>query len=207
MLALVIASTIMVLCALLAMSQTTNATTAAQPDANIYLPVVANNFPWPVYQWLSQQQVGITGLLPSQQDHADSTTYVNALAVMAFTLEGDPAKAKKTLDFFNSKAGEFFGDTQCSSFDAICATTSTCGATHPCGFFQSRNADSGVPSPNANRWTGDNAWLLMAIHYYRAATGDASYDAMARSLVRLLRSLEQPDGQIPVRLGAWRSYV
>ena len=151
--------------------------------------------PWLVDQWLSKQQVDATGLLPNQQD-ITSTTYVNALAVMAFTLDGNPAKAKRILDFFNSKPDEFFGNEQCLSFDSACGTSALCGENHPCGFFQSRRAGTGVPTQNANRWMGDNAWLLMAIHHYQAATGDASYDPMARAIVHLLRSLEELDGHI-----------
>ena len=146
------------------------------------------------YEWLSQQQNTTTGLLPSQQDN-NASTYNNALSVMVFTLEGDNIKAKKILDFFNNQAIEFFGG-RCSSFDFACSATDPCGENDPCGFFQFRDSLTGVPFKNTNRWIGDNAWLLMAIHHYQAATGDTSYQPMAEAIARLLMSFQQAEGYI-----------
>lgn len=180
----------------LSSSQISAAQDVPQQISKVYLPVVANNYPRSAYQWLSEQQVGVTGLMPNQQVHDGSTTYVNALAVMAFAFKGDPAKARRILDYFNSRAAEFFADDHCLSFGSACATVAPCGENHPCGFFQTRQPDTGVPLSGTNRWTGDNAWLLMAIHHYQAATGDPRYDPMARAIRRLLRSFQQLDGHI-----------
>ncbi len=171
-----------------------NTTLTFTPAFTVYLPIIFHNHPWPIYQWLIQQQNDSTGLLPSQQDNFAST-YNNALAVMIFTLKGDYAKAKIILDHFNSKAGEFFND-RCNSFNSPCSQTDPCDENAPCGFFQYRDSRTGVPFQNVNRWIGDNAWLLMAIHHYQAKTGDTSYDPMAQVIVRLLKSLQQPDGYI-----------
>jgi hypothetical protein len=156
-----------------------------------------------VYQWLSQQQDNNTGLLPGHQDpqnHYASYTYINALAVMAFTLNGDYAKAENILKFFNSRAGEFSGG-RCDSFDSACMATLLCDAdpAHLCGFFQARSSETGEYDLTDNdRWMGDMAWLLMSIHHYKAATGNPSYDAMADAIVNLLISFQQPAGYIAV---------
>lgn len=153
-----------------------------------------------MYQWLSQQQNSTTGLLPGQenpQDHYASVTYLNALAVMAFTLHNDYPRAVKILNFFNGRASEFSGG-RCSSF-STCTATLLCDAdsAHLCGFFQARSSETGEYDLSANnRWMGDMAWLLMSIHHYKAATGDTSYDAMADAIVNLLISFQQPDGYI-----------
>lgn len=157
-----------------------------------YLPIVMKNYPWPIYQWFIQQQNITTGLLPSQQDNFAST-YNNALAVIVFTLKGDSVKAKKILDFFNNRAGEFFNN-RCNSFNSPCSQTDPCDDNNICGFFESRIASTGNPYTDTNRWIGDMAWLLMAIHHYQAKTGDASYDRMAQAIVKLLKSFQQPDG-------------
>ena len=162
----------------------------------ISLPALARKRSPLVYQWLVRQQIPGTGLLPSQQDNAVNT-YNNALAVMVFTLHGDHAKSKAILDFFDGKADEFYSN-QCDSFQAGCSQLATCESTTPCGFFQARDATTGEPFPDANRWMGDMAWLAMAIHHYQAATGDATYDAMARAIVKLLKSWQQPDGYVAV---------
>jgi hypothetical protein len=152
------------------------------------------NIPPAVYQWLSRQQDNGTGLLPSQQDNLAST-YNNALAVMVFTLKGDYAKAKRILHFFHGRAGEFFKNS-CNSFNSSCSQTDPCDENAPCGFFQYRDSTTGLPFQNINRWMGDNAWLLIAIHYYQAKTGDASYSPMARAVIRLLESFQQSNGHI-----------
>jgi hypothetical protein len=164
------------------------------PVSTTYLPMVAKAYPWPVYLWLSQQQDGTTGLLPSQQDQT-ANTYNNALAVMVFTLKGDYAKAKRILDYFKNSASEFFAE-RCGDFGSVCSTTDPCDGTHPCGFFQSRNSKTGAFDPVSNRWIGDMSWLLMAIHHYEGATGDMSYASMVTATIRLLKNFQQSDGYI-----------
>lgn len=135
-----------------------------------------------VYQWLYQQQDNNSALLASQENDSAST-YNNALAVMAFTLKNDKdslLKAKRILDYFNDRCNdlEFYTENK------------------PRGFFQYRSAETGQPDTNSNRWMGDNAWLLMAIHHYEASTGDTTYTSMAEAIVNLLISFQQPDGYI-----------
>ena len=164
------------------------------PVATLYLPLVAKTYPWPVYRWLTQQQDAATGLVASQQDQFAST-YNNALAIMAFTLKGDYAKAKRVLERFKASASEFFAG-RCSEFDLACSTTDPCDGTHPCGFFQSRNSTTGAFDANSDRWIGDMSWLLMAAQYYRDTTGDISYDSMITATLRLLKDFQQPQGYI-----------
>jgi hypothetical protein len=134
----------------------------------------------PVFAWLSAQQDNSTGLVASQQD-SNASTYNNALAVMAFVLHHEFEKAKNILDFFKNRctAGEFYVGEDAR------------------GFFQYRDSTTGEPPCSVNRWMGDNAWLAMAIHYYKKATGDSTYDDMAATIVSLLSSFQQhPYGYI-----------
>jgi len=146
-----------------------------------------------VYAWLEQQQDPVTGLLSGQQD-TFSRNYVNALAVMAFSLRGDYPRAKKILDYYWGRASEYY-DGQCSAFGPGCVPPA-CGPTVPCGFFQDRDSESGEPYETGDRWMGDNAWLLMAIHHYQAQSDDTTYAPMGRAIAGLLRSLQQPAGHI-----------
>ncbi len=135
-----------------------------------------------VYQWLYQQQDDNTGLLPSQEDDRAST-YNNALAVMAFTLKSDQvslSKAKRILNHFYDRRNE-------KEFKK---------GSELRGFYQFINSETGLPDTNSNRWMGDNAWLLMAIHHYKASTGDDTYDEMEENIVKLLESFQQPNGHI-----------
>jgi hypothetical protein len=130
-----------------------------------------------VLDWLEQQQDPTTHLMRSQEN-AQANTYSNSLAVMVFTLKGEQTRAKQILNFYAGRlASEFY--------DGIEAR----------GYFQYRDASTGQPD-NGDRWMGDNAWLAMAIHYYQAASGDSSYDAVAQAIVDLLESFQQPDGYI-----------
>lgn len=135
-----------------------------------------------VYQWLYQQQDNDTGLLSSQEDDRAST-YINALTVMVFTLKNDNeslSKAERILDYFNSRCddSEFYTENEAR------------------GFYQYRSSETGYPDTNSNRWMGDNAWLLMAIRYYKDSTGDTAYDSMADEITNLLESFQQPEGYI-----------
>lgn len=147
-----------------------------------------------VYQWLYQQQDVSTGLLPSQQDNVAST-YNNALAVMVFSLQSDYTKAQRILDYYESKASEFFND-RCGSFSSPCASSDPCGASAPCGFFQSRDSKTGEPHRSGNRWMGDNAWLLLAIHHYQARSNDTGLAPMAAAIVRMLKAFQQLGGYV-----------
>ena len=146
-----------------------------------------------IYAWLDQQQDPVTGLLGDQQD-TFSRDYVNTLGVMAFSLRGDLPRAKKILDTFWGRAGEFYHG-KCSVFGPGCMPPA-CGPAEPCGFFQDRNSESGEPYLTGDRWMGDNVWLLMAIHNYQARSGDTTYAPMAQAIADLLKSLQQPAGYI-----------
>ncbi len=141
----------------------------------------------PIFDWLSAQQDKRTGLVPSQQD-TSASTYNNALAVMAFVLNNQVEKAQRILDFFKNR----------------CNTQEFYVGKEPRGFFQYRDSTTGEPPCRVNRWMGDNAWLAMAIHHYKKATGDSTYDGMANAIVSLLSSFQQPGGYIASALGAIR---
>jgi hypothetical protein len=133
----------------------------------------------PLHEWLIRQQEETTGLLPSQQDDVASL-YANVIAAMALLLNGDTARAKRIFDFFNSRMNEteFYVN----------------GASR--GFFQYRNSATGEPNPGSNRWMGDNAWLLLGLHYYQKVTGSNEYSQMALEILDLLSGFQQPGGFI-----------
>jgi hypothetical protein len=108
-----------------------------------------------------------SGLVPIRQGQSFTTTYSNAMATIAFIAEGRLDRARKILDVFASRSDSC---PQCAC---------------PGGFQQFRDPATANPLPDANRndfWIGDNAWLLVALKYYRQVTADARYDALIQRL-------------------------
>lgn len=115
-----------------------------------------------------------TGLVKSTEVDNWTTVYKNALAAMAFLHEGNYPEAERIFDFFNSK------------YDP----------NHFQGFTQFWNAQTGVPEGALNYWTGDNSFLLIALHYYRQRRGSfGRYQSMVNGLVEwLAESANSKDG-------------
>jgi hypothetical protein len=106
-----------------------------------------------------------TGLVKSTECEQWTTIYKNALASMAFIHEGDIAEAEGIFDFFNAR------------YDAASFQ----------GFTKTWNAATGEPEASANYWEGDNAFLLIALHYYRQKTGSlGDYQGMTDGLITWL---------------------
>lgn len=106
-----------------------------------------------------------TGLVKSTECEDWTTVYKNALASMVFIHQGNITAAEGIFGFFNSK------------YDA---------ANFP-GFTKTWNAATGEPTTDPEYWQGDNAFLLMALNYYKQATGSfGSYQSMTQGLVQWL---------------------
>ncbi len=135
------------------------------------------------YQWLAAGQrtnriflLTHPGLIPSMEKKEDCFVYDEALAAMAFTHKGDYKRAKAVFNFFDSvrkthvkKKGAFLGFTD----------------------VYKRNGRE-----TETRAAGPNAWVLMALNYYYAKTGDSSYLPMAKDIAEWLISLQSANGGI-----------
>lgn len=135
------------------------------------------------YQWLRAGQrtnrvffLFHTGLIPSLEKWEDCFVYDEALAAMAFTHKGDYERARALFDFFDSvrkrhieKNGGFLGFTD----------------------VYKRNGKE-----TETRAAGPNAWVLMALNYYYAKTGDETYLPLAKDIAEWLVSLQSIEGGI-----------
>lgn len=148
--------------------------TGALPSINLLLLLRCSE----IYDWLCKWQDKNSGLMASHEDNWAST-YNNAIAAMVFILQGDSDRAEKIFDFFNSRMNEaeFFVNGNAE------------------GFYQFRDSTTGIPF-NSDRWFGDNAFLLMALNYYKNKTGSTTYDNMAHQIADWIISLQNSDGSI-----------
>jgi hypothetical protein len=126
---------------------------------------------WQIISWMNNQQLS-NGLLESSENSNFVSLYDNALAAMVFMLVGDFDKAEAIFDFFDAKV-----DVELLSGVG--------------GFSQFRDRN-GVPTNL--RWMGDNAWLLIALNNYHAATNSARYQSMSSNISDWLKSLQDTDG-------------
>ena len=111
------------------------------------------------------------GLVRSAEYDKFTTIYKNALAAMVFIHEDDLCRAVRILDFFNSKYDE-------NSFN---------------GFNKNWDPETGNELEK-DYWVGDNAFLLLALNYYRKATGSyGNYEDMVDGLVRWLSERSADD--------------
>lgn len=124
-----------------------------------------------VSAWLAQNQRG-NGLVTSTGSTFVSL-YDQGLAALAFMAVGDNVRAERIFDYFNGRMLSEFQVTQG-------------------GFYQFRDAVSGVPT--GNRWLGDNAWLLIALNHYAARVNATRYSTMQTALTGWIRRLQNADG-------------
>jgi hypothetical protein len=98
--------------------------------------------------------------------------YDNALTAIVFTHTGRVSQAREILSYFYSRVQSelLFGNG---------------------GYFQFRSTSG---QPQGNRWLGDNAWLLIAVHNYESTTGDTQYAPMRDALSAWIRAQQDADG-------------
>lgn len=130
-----------------------------------------------IYGWLCGQQNPLTGLVESFEGSSDlflanqAATYDQAIAGMTFLLLGDPARAKKILDFYAARwAGKGF-----------------------CNFYSTVNGRVGL---EWRRHVGPNMWLALLAYQYQHFTGDAAYLPMAEGLCEWVASLPHYNGGV-----------
>ena len=124
-----------------------------------------------VLSWIEQQQLA-NGILESAENSNVVSLYDNALAALTFMLADDFFSAEAIFDFFDARI-----DSELLQGVG--------------GFSQFRDRNG---TPSNHRWMGDNAWLLIALNNYRAATGSDRYERMAEELTNWIISLQATDG-------------
>jgi hypothetical protein len=125
-----------------------------------------------VLMWLDSMQME-NGLLPTSRGGNLVSLYDNALAVCAFLSANKPDNARRILVFFHARLNT----------EMLVGTG---------GYFQFRTSSG----PQGNRWLGDNAWLLIAIHNYEAVTGDYQFAAMRDALEAWIRAQQDASGGV-----------
>jgi hypothetical protein len=107
-----------------------------------------------------------TGLVHSLEGEHFTTVYKNALAAMAFIRNEDIFLAENIFNFFQSKLTSPFP-----------------------GFRQNWDPCTGQEFADSPYWEGDNAFLLLALNYYKVTTGSyGRYDDLAFALKGFLAS-------------------
>jgi hypothetical protein len=140
-------------------------------------PTSRNSTTPAAYKWLAAHQSEM-GLLGNQEGDDFSGVYTCAVAAMCFIHEGDIKRAERIFDVFKRRyEAEFDPGT-------------------PAGFHQFWSAATGVPHADTDRWAGDNAWLLIALNYYRQKVDRSGYDSMRAGIARWLIGLQDDDGGI-----------
>ena len=118
------------------------------------------------YNFILSMRNPATGLYKSIEEEVKASVYENALAAMALLSRGDTAEAEGIFDFYDSK---FTGP----------------GFT---GFDKNWNSDTGA-ALETNKWEGDNAFLMIALTYYKSIYGSfGKYSEMAAGLLSWLES-------------------
>jgi hypothetical protein len=120
--------------------------------------------------WLDSMQMS-NGLVETSYLSNLASLYDNALSACAFISAGRVDEARSILSFFNQRLNT----------EMLVGTG---------GYFQFRNTSG----PQGNRWLGDNAWLLIAIHNYEHTTGDYQFAAMRNALDSWIRAQQDVDG-------------
>lgn len=100
----------------------------------------------PAMRFVESLVVPATGLVASRPNECFTTVYKNSLAAMAFLHQGNHAAAIRIFDYFST-----FLSNQPGPFR---------------GFPQSWDPCTGQPLDD-NYWEGDNAFLLLALNYFR----------------------------------------
>lgn len=136
-------------------------------------PVLSPYIPEAV-QYLKDLVHSGSGMVSSREGECFTTIYKNSLAAMVFIHEGDRASAERIFDVFSK-----YWQANANNFHGIPKDWDACKGT----------------TQDTNYWEGDNAFLLMALNYYKQTTGDSTrYISLSQNLVSwlLLRSAQCP---------------
>ncbi len=135
------------------------------------------------YQWLVAGQrtnrqfpLRRTGLIPSHEGGEDCFVYDQALAALAFVHRGDYERARKLFSFFDGvrlrhieEKGDIWGFTD---------------------VYKKGGRET------ETRAAGPAAWVLLALNYYHAKTGNEDFIPLARDIADWIISLQSIEGGI-----------
>jgi len=165
---------VLVLCALQSCRKTSEETvpedTLLAPVSNVDSALIY--FSDTVLVWLDSVQLS-NGLVETSYQSNLISLYDNALSVCAFVSVEQFERAERILQFFKARLQS----------EMLYGTG---------GYFQFRSSSG----PQGNRWLGDNAWLLIAIQNYEAATHDYQFSEMRDSLDSWIRRQQDVDGGV-----------
>ena len=134
-----------------------------------------------MYQWVKIHQNPRNGLVMSFEGDGNiadwAFTYDQSLAVIAFTHFGDFARAKKILNFFETKAKRVDGK-----------------------FLNAYYANDGQPAEYVVH-SGPNIWLGIAIAQYAKKSQDYTYLKLAEEIARQITDLQNQDADGGIRGG------
>jgi hypothetical protein len=128
-------------------------------------------------------------------------TFNNALAAIVFILKDDRERAERILDFYQGATLPANTDHRLQNFFVD---------GQPRGFYQemilrdSAAGRAGHAPEGSDRWMGDNAWLLIATHFYARRYETTRYDRLKELLRDLLISFYQPAAQGGFIRHGWR---
>jgi len=122
--------------------------------------------------WL-KSQIASTGVVKSYDNGSeDVSLYANSLAAIAFIHSWNFEAATRIFDVFSDI---YFNSTQ----EGV--------SQNPGGLlYDQRLASDPIGTGYGDFRTGENAWLMIALNYYEAFTGDTRYSPLADSLVEAL---------------------
>jgi hypothetical protein len=136
-----------------------------------YPPAPASPFEEPAMAFVEGLIVPGTGLVASRPGECFTTVYKNSLAAMAFLHQGNHSAATRIFDHFDA-----YLENQTPPFK---------------GFTQSWDPCTGLPL-DENYWEGDNAFLLLALNYYRITSLESDrYSTLILELVAWLSQRSQ----------------
>jgi hypothetical protein len=119
----------------------------------------------------------VTGLATSREGECYTTVYKNALATMALIHEGNHVAAERIFDIFRK-----YYHIQRDNFH---------------GFPRVWDPCTGLPATTSTHWEGEAAFLLLALNYYRQATGSfGNYQDLVQGLIMWLAQRTSACGQL-----------
>ncbi|GAB6282693.1 MAG: hypothetical protein STSR0008_14390 [Ignavibacterium sp.] len=136
-------------------------------EENIIQPTNSSNKADSLYNFINCLINPSTGLVSSRENESFTTVYKNSLSAMAFIHQNEMKKAERIFDVFQN-----YYLINKNNFN---------------GFPQIWNANSGLPDLYSDRWEGDNAFLLLALNYYKMKNnGSTKFSDLTNGLINWL---------------------
>jgi len=136
-------------------------------EENIVPPTNSSNKADSLYNFINCLINPSTGLVSSRENESFTTVYKNSLVAMAFIHQNEIEKAERIFEVFQN-----YYLLEKNIFD---------------GFPQVWDAFNGKPDLNSDNWEGDNAFLLLALNYYKIKNNESTkFSHLTNGLVNWL---------------------